>query len=592
MCGISGWQFETAPFDDPIAYSEAMLGSLDHRGPDARGHFFNADKSVFLGHNRLSIIDLSERGNQPMENLAGDVMVLNGEIYNYRTLRSELQDLGHSFISDSDSEVAIKAFEQWGVQFTDKLIGMYSIAIWSTREQSLHLFRDPLGIKPLYYWVQPDQRGLVFASELRAFISLPNFAKTIEQNSLRQYLEFGYCFDQHATIFKNVYKVPPGHRLQVKAGKIVVQERFYQPATNTDRRLDTQELEELLYQTLDEVVQEHFVADVPVGLLLSGGLDSSLVGAMAAKHQTVHTFSMGFAGGQVDERPFAKMVSEHIGSVHTELLIEPDELMQDLEQVAAHFDDVFADWGMVSTRLLYKKCREHGIKVVLVGEGSDELFGGYDIFKHSLQRENQPMEWRLFQLYRSYAGRRYGSQYLQFRSLMKTYLRENDDDLFAAIRMFESRHQLPNNFVQKVDKASMSQSIEARTPFLDARIANLAYQIPGDRLISSNDEKLLLKSMAKRYQLLPDAILERPKFGAGVAANWMDEPGELRDFAREMVLQKNTWVDQLGLRDAMQRYFDKGEFGFGFPHSISIFRNLAWRLLVLNLWGKALNVEP
>lgn len=473
----------------------------------------------------------------------------------------------------------------------DRLKGMYAFSIWSEKDQTLHLVRDPMGIKPLYYWKLPQNQGIVFSSELKAFVDLPGFQKNVNRKALGQYLEFGYTFDECETIFDDVFKLPPGQRIEVKEGVISKQIQHYQAPTNSLASSSQSEIEESLYTTLSEVVKQHLVADVPVGLLLSGGLDSSLIAALASKHEQIHTFSMGFANSNIDERPFAKVVSEHIGSIHQELLIQPTELVQDIGTVAAHYDDLFADWGMISTRLLYKKCKQQGIKVVLVGEGSDELFGGYGIFQHALNSSRKsPLEWRLFQLYRSYAGRRYGVQYLNFRTAMKAYLTQCNGDLFSAIRMFESRNQLPNNYVMKVDKASMSLSLEARTPFLDSRIADIAYQIPRDMLIDSNNEKMILKSMARRYKLLPDEIIDRRKFGAGVASNWMADSTDFRDFARENILSKESWVNELGLRDAMERYFDQGQSGYRLPHAISIFSNLAWRLLILNLWSNSLGV--
>ena len=591
MCGLSGWALSPSMATKYALQAEKFTLSQQHRGPDSIGAFHSENGQVYLGHNRLSIIDLTDAGNQPMYSEAGDVMILNGEIYNYRDLKAELTAKGYTFRSSSDTEVAVKAFEHWGIEFTNKLKGMYAIAIWSPKTQTLHLLRDPLGIKPLYYWLLPNKQGLVFASELRAFQSLSEFKTSIDKNSLSEYLEFGYTFSEDSTIFNDVHKLQPGCRIEAKDHQVSPQIRFYSPDLHPPKELGISDLENELYQTLSDVIQEHLVADVPVGLLLSGGLDSSLIAAIASKHEKIHTFTMGFDDSLVDERPFARLVSEHIGSTHKEFLINSSEIMSDLESVTAHYDDIFADWGMVSTRLLYQKCKQQGVKVVLVGEGSDELFGGYNVFKQSLNESKTPLIWKLFQLYRSYAGRRYGSNFGKFRSIMNGYLTQCNGDLFNAIRLFESRNQVPNNYAMKVDKASMSISVEARAPFLDSRIADLAYRISRDQLINRNDEKLILKSLAKRYQLLPDEILDRRKFGAGIAFNWIEDSPSFRAYARDIILAENSWVDELNLRDAMQRFFDNGQQGYGFPHSISVFRNLAWRLLILSLWGSSLGIS-
>jgi asparagine synthase (glutamine-hydrolysing) len=213
------------------------------------------------------------------------------------------------------------------------------------------------------------------------------------------------------------------------------------------------------------------------------------------------------------------------------------------------------------------------------------LFGGYTIFD-AAQQSRGPQSWRLFQLYRRYAGRRYGSQFAEFRALMRKYLAQGNGDMFHAVRLFESRNQLPNNYVMKVDKASMSVSVEARAPFLDRRVAELAYRTPSRHLLNDGGNKFLLRAMAERHELLPRDIARRPKFGASIAASWMDESERFRAYARQVILDRNGWVDELRLRGAMTDYFSGARQGYGFPHAVSIFSNLAWRLLLLNLWSR------
>jgi len=592
MCGICGWQQsknQRLGKDD----LERMVKALQHRGPDDSGMFQDPSQGIALGHNRLSILDLSEHGHQPMCNEeTGDQLVFNGEIYNYRELRLQLTNSGYKFRSSSDTEVLLYCFAKWGIECLSKLKGMFAFALWEPASGTLHLVRDPLGIKPLYYWRLPGSGGLVFASELKAFLSLNGFQSIINNNSLGQFLEFGYTFDISDTIFKDVAKLPPGHRMELQNGCKGEPERYFFPVKKMFRGGESLDIKKQLYSTLSQVVGEHLVADVPVGLLLSGGLDSSILASIASRLGPIHTFSFGFAGSAVDERPYARRVSEFIGSQHEEILIQPAELLEDLEQAVFFFDDLFADWGLITTRLLYRKCREKGIKVVIVGEGSDELFGGYDIFCNAFPKyDRQPVEWRLFQLYRAYAGRRYGRQYFAFRARMREYLRQTDNDFFSAVRLFETRDQLPNNYVMKVDKASMSAGVEARVPFLDTRVAEIACRIPGKMLLNSRAEKIVLRQMAKKYDLLPDEIIQRKKFGASIAVNWMDDSRQFREFARAMILEQGEWVDELDLRDAMQSYFDRGRQGYRFPRAISIFRNLAWRLLILELWSKSYHSE-
>lgn len=586
MCGISGW-FLTEQSGFRYEHLKSMLRMLDHRGPDDSGIYYDQRKGLGLAHNRLSILDLSRNGHQPMvSDTTHDILVFNGEIYNFRELKKELLSLGYGFRSQTDTEVLLHAFAQWGIQCVTKVHGMFAFAFWSAATEVLYLVRDPMGIKPLYYWLLPSGKGLVFASEIKAFLSLPGFQREVDRGSLEQFLEFGYSYTEK-TIFRSVFKLLPGHYLEIHAGNVEQPHRYFDLDVVPHGEIDREKVEKELYETLTEVVKDHMVADVPIGMLLSGGLDSSLLASIAARETRIKTFSMGFQSS-VDERPFARLVSDYIGSDHSELEITQDEIIGDLEESMFFFDDIFADWGMISTRLLYKKCREQGIKVVIVGEGADELFGGYNVFRFSMPGGFWgPRDWRLFQLYRSYVGRRYGGQYPAFRLQMLEYLDATSGDWFSAIRLFESRNQLPNNYVMKVDKASMAVSVEARVPFLDARVAEIAYRVPGEQLLGSGSEKLLLRSMAERYRLLPNMILNRKKFGASIAASWMDDSIVFRSYARDVILDNSSWVDELGLRRAMVGYFDKGKAGYRFPRSISIFRNLAWRLLIVNLWSRS-----
>ena len=403
MCGIAGWSLGEGRLRK-LSELGAMSAAIAHRGPDDHGVFADAEAGIGLAFRRLSIIDLSAAGHQPMTSTDGAVvLIFNGELYNYLELRRELEDLGRVFRSRSDSEVALAALAQWGPRALERFDGMFALAAWYVRTRTLLLARDPLGMKPLYY--SAIAGGIAFASEIKAFLALEGFTAQPNLRSLQQYLEFGYVFDAHDTSLAGVGKLPPGHAMEIVAGRAGTPYAFFTPrlADPGNARTLDQAADEL-YATLGEVVRQHLVADVPVGLLLSGGLDSSIIAALAAKHTRVATISMGFAESSVDERAFARTVAKHIGSDHREVLIHQREIVEGLDEVAWYFDDLFADWGTVSTRLLYRKCREQGIKVVLVGEGSDELFGGYGTFA-AAQEGRGPILWQLFQLYRRYAGR-------------------------------------------------------------------------------------------------------------------------------------------------------------------------------------------
>jgi asparagine synthase (glutamine-hydrolysing) len=579
MCGLAGWRF--VPGAEPGGgVLDAMADTLRHRGPDDRGQYRDAAAGVALAHLRLSIIDLSAASHQPMRDPAsGVVLAYNGELYNFRALRETLQSLGHAFTSAGDSEVVLRSYLQWGTSAFTRFAGMFALALWDPRSATLHLARDPLGMKPLYYAELAG--GVAFASEAKALRALPGFALSPSPAGVRQYLEFGYVFDEHATIFEGVRKLPPGCRAEVGGqGRVVVQRYYTPPAPDPhDARGEDARIGEL-QAVLSDVVREHLIADVPLGLLLSGGLDSGVIAALAAREQPILTISMGFADSGVDERPHARLVAEHIGSRHIDIEITPQQVMHEVEHGAWVFDDLFGDWGTLTTRLMYRRCREHGVKAVLVGEGADELFGGYGIFRTPAHLGL----WQMFRLYQRYAGRRHGALFGRFRRVMGEYVEAGQGDAFHAVRLFETCRQLPNQYVMKVDKASMAESIEARAPYLDRRVAAVALRTPRAWLLRDGTDKYLLRALARRGGLLPEGISNRPKFGAPLAAAWMDEHAEFRGFARERLLD-GAWARRLGLHAAMRDYFERGRDGHRWPRPLSILRNAAWRLLLLELWA-------
>jgi asparagine synthase (glutamine-hydrolysing) len=580
MCAITGW-FATPGAAPGEQVLRQMVGTMRHRGPDDEGMFVEQPSGIALGHRRLSIIDLSAASHQPMADArTGVVLAYNGELYNFRALREKLRAMGHSFSSSGDTEVVLRSYLQWGSGCFDRMAGMFALAIWDPRSATLHLARDAMGIKPLYFLARDD--GFFFASELKALRAVPGFSAECDPLSLQQYLEFGYVFDDERTMLKGAAKLAPGHRLEVRAGRVAARQAWFSPdnADPQDTRDEARRIEELA-SVMSEVTREHLVADVPLGVLLSGGIDSSVVAALAARHGELKTVTMAFGRSAIDEREPARAVSEFIGSQHAEVVIEPEDVRREIEGGAWVFDDLFADWGTVTTRLLYRRCRDLGLKVVLVGEGADELFGGYDVFDTPARLG----PWRMFRLYQRYAGRRWGRLFGEFRGVMQPYLEATRGSAFEAVRLFESRRQLPNQYVMKVDKASMAESVEARAPYLDRRIAQLAYRTPREWLLRGGENKYLLRALARRDALVPASTSARAKFGAPLAANWMDEDEGLRRFASEHLLDASSMTRRLGLGRAMEAYLRRGLTGWRFPAALSIFRNLAWRLLLLELWS-------
>lgn len=580
MCGLAGLLGVDNASNAPDAVS-AMLGRIAHRGPDGHGLFVSDDGWLALGHRRLSIIDLSAASHQPMvDDATGVALAFNGEIYNFQGLRATLVAAGHRFRSSGDTEVLLRAYIEWGIECVERLCGMFAFAIWDPRSRVVHLARDAMGMKPLY--LCHGKGWVAFASEIKAFLALGGFEGQLDRPTVDQFLEFGYIFESNRTTFRGVTKLEPGEHVELAGGCLRARRVWYaRPHVEIgDARSEHARVEELR-GALDQVVSEHLIADVPVGLLLSGGLDSSLLAALASRRGPITTISMGFDQSDVDERPEARRVAEFIGSRHIDMLISAADVRREIETGAWVFDDVFADWGTVTTRLLYRRCREMGIKVVLVGEGADELFGGYDIFR---QPDSLGL-WQRFRAYQRYSGRRHGRLFSRFNRILREYLQQSAGDSFQAIRLFESRRQLPNQYVMKVDKASMAESVEARAPFLDRRIADIAYRTPKDWLLRNGTNKYLLRAVGSADKLLPEATTCRPKFGAPLAASWMDSDASFREFVAERLLDPNSLARELGFGKRMEAYLHRGVSGDRWPGAISIYRNLAWRLLLLELWA-------
>lgn len=580
MCGIAGLMVER-PLIVEQRRVASMLTRLAHRGPDDEGLYISEAAQVCLGHRRLSIIDLSSASHQPMSDAeSGVVLAYNGEIYNFQSLRALLETSGHRFRSSGDTEVLLRAYLEWGIGCLDRLCGMFALAIWDPRSGIVHLARDGSGMKPLYL-CQGD-RWLAFASEVKAFPALDGFDARLDRSAVIQFLEFGYIFEANRTSLVGVSKLEPGERVELKDGKIRLRGTWYRPPQPLRSATASEgELVEELRSVLDQVVGEHLISDVPVGLLLSGGLDSSVIAGLAARRESITTISMGFDQSAIDERPEARRVADHIGSRHHDVLISANDVRREVETGAWVFDDLFADWGTVTTRLLYRRCRQLGIRVVLVGEGADELFGGYEIFR-------QPASlglWQRFRIYQRYSGRRHGQLFTAFDHVLRDYIADSEGDSFHAIRLFESRRQLPNQYVMKVDKASMAESIEARAPYLDRRIADIAYRTPKDWLLRNGTNKYLLRAVGSTDRLLPEATTCRPKFGAPLAASWMDSDASFRKFVAERLLDPNSLARELGFGRRMEAYLHRGVSGDRWPGAISIYRNLAWRLLLLELWA-------
>jgi asparagine synthase (glutamine-hydrolysing) len=559
MCGICG-TVSTRRAADPERLA-AMSATLAHRGPDSDGMF--VDGGVGLAARRLSIIDL-DTGDQPIANEDGSVVVVqNGEIYNYEELTHELVRAGHRFRTHGDTEVIVHAYEEWGTAFAERLRGMFAIAIWDGRERRLVLARDRYGIKPLHYRAQDD--GIVFASELRA---LPR--DEVDLDALEAFLAFN-SVPAPFSIFQGTRKLPQGHLLIWNGG--VELQRFSRPAPAADTRdEDEAELVEELRARLRDSVRAHLVSDVPVGVLLSGGVDSCMLAALAAEEsaEPLRTFSIGFEERSFDELAHARLVAERYGTVHRELVLRPDAALL-LPALADAFDEPFADSSALPTYLV-SQLAAGDVKVALSGEGGDELFGGYytyaaDLFAQRfgmLAAAARPLVERLPTSTRrasfDYRAKRFvraahlpplerhhgwkeifsvdARAELTGRraafdpvDLLRARFAETEGaPLLARLQDVDLGTYLVDDLLVKTDRASMAHSLEARVPFLDSVVTGFALALPTRHKVRGLSKKRLLRKAAE--PLLPARIVNGRKRGFSIpAAAWL--AGELEPFARD-----------------------------------------------------------
>ncbi len=607
MCGIAGVASRSGAVDPERL--RAMSATLVHRGPDSDGVL--VDGPVGLAARRLSIIDL-ETGDQPIANEDGTVHVVqNGEIYNYRELRAGLERAGHRFRTQSDTEVLVHLYEEHGEAFAERLRGMFAVAVWDAGRQRLVLARDPFGIKPLYYRI--DAEGLAFASELRA---LPR--GEIDHDALEAFLAFN-SIPAPYSIFREVRKLPPGSLLVWENGEARIA-RFSRPApalAEDLRRDDESELAEELRARLRDSVRAHLIADVPVGVLLSGGVDSAVLAALAAQEsaEPVHTFSIGFEERSFDELDNARSVATMYGTRHEELVLRPDAALL-LPALADAFDEPFADSSALPTYLVSELAASH-VKVALSGEGGDELFGGYYTYAADLLAlrmgklaaiarplvERMPSSNRrasfdykakrfvrgaaLPPLERHHSWKEIFSPDLRAELtgrqtefdpvdlLRERYAETDGAEPLARLQDVDLGLYLVDDLLVKTDRASMAHSLEARVPYLDPVVAGLAQALRTKLKVSGLRKKRLLRKAAA--PLLPRRIVYGRKRGFSIpAAAWLR--GELEPFARD-VLSAETLRRQGYFRpEVVERVLDRHVAG-----EEDLSRQL-WGLLAFTLW--------
>lgn len=622
MCGIFGW---CALSDDARMPGSADLGScldrLCHRGPDDRGLFVG--DGIALGMQRLSIIDI-EGGHQPLWNDAGTHgIVYNGELYNFRELRDQLSGMGFSFRTRSDTEVVLHAYERWGPGCLTRFNGMFGLAIWDATDRTLFLARDRIGEKPLYYYVDDDR--LVFASEIKAIVQDPTIRREIDQRALVNYLTFGHSVAPE-TMYRGIVKLLPGHHLVVRGGDVRTAS-YWDVDGDAEVRIEDPTSEEAcarqVRELLDDSVRRRLIADVPVGAFLSGGVDSSAIVALAARHATgpVKTFSVGFTtGGAYNELPDARLVAARLGTEHHELEVGHTDLVDLLQKLVYHYDEPFADPAAFPLYLLSAFAREH-VKVALTGDGGDELFGGYRRYAtDQLARYAAPVlanGWagsaadrlpRLRRVKRALdtlpirdPAERYAAWLVLFSADQRASLLAPDvraavgaydptagygplyahldggtaSDHLNRLMYVDVKTWLADGYMEKTDKASMAAGLEARLPLLDHRLVELAFQIPSRQKIRGWSTKRILKRAVR--DLVPAEVLQRRKHGFTVPLDpWFR--GELRGFAYEVLLDGTA--RERGLVDpiVVERLWKEHVEGR------NVWDSHLWLLMNLELW--------
>jgi asparagine synthase (glutamine-hydrolysing) len=625
MCGIAGVLY--SELDRPVdpLVLRAMGASIAHRGPDAEGYW--SAPGIGLVHRRLSIIDLAG-GDQPIANEDGSVRVIfNGEIYNFQELRRWLQTRGHQFRTHSDTEVLVHLYEEHGASLVEQLRGMFAFALWDGKRRQLLLGRDRLGLKPLYLYRDADK--LVFGSELKAILSHPGVERTLDLAALEDYFTFGMVPGQRA-IFARCSKLPPAHVLVVRSGSLNgAPRRYWQLRFEVDQERSIAEWQEAIQAKIDETVKIHLIADVPVGAFLSGGLDSSVVVASCAgaSPEALETFSIGFEEQAYSELPYARQVSERFGTRHHEEIVRPDaaELLDELTQ---YYDEPFADSSAIPT-FLVARLASRSVKVALSGDGGDEAFGGYARYVHDLKeaalRRHLP-DWlrrtALRPLARIWPKADWlprplraktlltnlsldaGSAYANTLSLCRLPLRRrliapdlaaemnghqpeaivresytaaSSGDALGGMIASDVATLLPDDYLVKVDRASMAHGLEVRPPLLDHELLQLAARIPSAWKIRKGESKWIFKQAYHRR--LPAGVVHRRKQGFEMPLDgWFRGP--LRGMFESAVLDRQarirSLVDQTTVRSLYQAHLrSTGRHGA-----------VLWMLLVLARWAE------
>ncbi len=634
MCGITGFISKNNFNRLRDSLPESLL-TLSHRGPNDSGLFFDEKHGLGLGHRRLSVIDLSEAGRQPMASDDNRVrIVYNGEVYNFREIRKTLGKLGHTFRTDTDTEVVLKAYCQWGIDCLKRFTGMFAFALWDEKEKALFLARDRLGIKPLFYHYGPNK--LFFASELKALMGFSNFPRDLDHDALPLFLHYQYI-PAPRTVFKNTFKLLPGHFARFCKGHLQVLSYWSLPEPKNHPPIPIQneaDALEKLDHLLTEAVSDRLISDVPLGGLLSGGIDSSMVVALMQKvsNAPVKTFSIGFNEPGYNEAPWAARVAEHLKTDHTAFYATPKEALAVIPHLPEIYDEPFADASAVPTFLVSKLAHSR-VTVALSGDGGDEQFAGYvrywstraiaAAFQRMPKNVREPlglalaripvswvekcyMPWRRFlpqrfnvanfpdkweKLVSLMQGGDIQSLYrmtvhlwpkemlpgLLQRSLVESQyeqtFRETEGwSTLSRLMRVDQKTYLPDAMLTKVDRASMAASLEVRVPLLDHRVVEFTSCLPDHLKYQNGKGKYLLRKLLSRY--VPEALFERPKMGFGVPIEkWFR--GELKEMLSDYLSVSRLKREGL---------FDSGCVEVQLKEHLSGRANHCYRLWALLMW--------
>ena len=533
MCSITGFTWE----DKDLL--KDMTDVVGYRGPDDSGYY--SDKGISLGHRRLSIIDLSRAGHQPMTDKEGSVaIVYNGEIYNFKELRAQLESK-YDFASQTDTEVLIYGYQEWGPEgLLKRLNGMFAFAIWDGNKKQLLLARDRLGIKPLYYVSVGKQ--LIFASEIKSILQCPEIKRELDLEALNSYLAYRFITSDR-TILKGIKKLLPGHYLIYKEGKLKIS-KYWDVSFSIERKPEQYFIQKFK-SLLKDSVEKRLMSDVPLGAFLSGGIDSSLIVAVNSmlREDPVKTFTVGF-GHETDEFKYANAVADHLNTDHHELFLDYKDMTKELPKIVWYMDEPNSDITMVPLYFLSQFSRKK-VTVVNTGEGADELFSGYQHFRvgsNTFKFVPSAIRKNVYSLYyspfKSWERKKLFQKPIKEDDSLKQYLnRKQPKDLLNRILLFDIKNELPNWQLARVDRMTMAHSQEARVPFLDHRMAEFSATMPVSLKLKNLDGKYLIKKAVKN--LLPKNIITRRKQGFTTPRHeWIKH--DLQDFAFELLSKENV----------------------------------------------------